>query len=387
VLQIHSGDQSEGGEAVGCPLQKTKYPLHSHAGALECGSASTVKTKFSLPLHEDPAATRTPNMVALTRALAERAISAGRPLPEFLRIAMFERGELPEFVRRWQALLGFPEDYPLGVTLCVEGQVFTTSPQVYGPDSRSAAQPNEQFITFPPGTVGSTLSELLAYARLIKNLEHLPFKSDCGKFADEQLSLTRHQSNAEMSYIYRRMVDSAQEMLEVIIESYAECLRVAMRQEIRERVNGIDFDHDYLKVVADQLRWDVRQRAKYLELNQGPKIDSFWIDFVGGKMLLTEERQAEFLSLEPRQYLRGFCLELIVNRQHLSRLQKVEALHLRNTLDRANFTDANCIELAISGSFPAQEYTALRSEYSQANSDRKWEIFGLFSARGWGKPF
>jgi hypothetical protein len=347
----------------------------------------TLKTKFSLPLHEDPAATRTPNMVVLTRAIAERAISARRPLPEFLGIAMFERGELPEFVRRWQALLGLPEDYPLGITLCLEGQDFTASPQVYGPDRRADVQPNDQSIAFPPGTVGSTLSELLAYARLIKNLERLPFESDCGKFADCQLSWTRHQSNREISFVYRKMGDWVQEMLEVVIESYAECLRVAMRREIRERVNGIDFDADYLKVVADQLRWDVRQRTKYLELNKGPKIDSFWMDFVGGKMLLTEEQQSEFLSLKPCQHLRGFCLELIVNHQHLSRLQKVEALDLRNTLDGTNFTDANCIELAITGGFPAQEYAALRTEYSKAKSDRKWEIFGLFSARRWGKPF
>jgi len=353
---------------------------------MECGQASTVKPNFSLPLHEDPAATRTPNMVALTRAFAEHAISADRPLPKFLGIAMIDRGQLPEFVRRWQALLGLPDDYPLGITLCVEGQVFTVSPQAYGPDRRSAAQPSDQLITFPPGTVGWTLSELLAYARLIKNLEHLPFENDCGK-SDEQLYLTRHQSNTEMSRIYRKIGDSAQEMLEVIIESYAECLRVAMRREVRERVNGIDFDADYLKVVADQLRWDVRQRTKYLELNKGPKIDSFWMDFVGGKMLLTEEQQFEFLSLKPCKYLRGFCLELIVNHQHLSRLQKVEALDLRNTLDGTNFTDANCIELAITGGFPAQEYAALRLEYSEANSDRKWEIFGLFSARRWGKPF
>ena len=351
-----------------------------------------MKPNFSLLLHEDPAATRTPNMVVLTRALAEHAISAGRPLPEFVQrwqtLLGFQEGyPLPEFVQRWQALLGFQEDYPLGVTLCLEGQNFTANPQVYGPDRRADVQPNDQSIAFPPGTVGSTLSELLAYARLIKNLEHLPFESDCRKFADGQLSWTRHESNREISFVYRKMGDSVQEMLEVVIESYAECLRVAMRREIRERVNGIDFDADYLKVVADQLRWDVRQRTKYLELNKGPKIDSFWMDFVGGKMLLTEEQQFEFLSLKPCKYLRGFCLELIVNHQHLSRLQKVEARDLRNTLDGTNFTDANCIELAITGGFPAQEYAALRLEYSEANSDRKWEIFGLFSARRWGKPF
>jgi hypothetical protein len=133
--------------------------------------------------------------------------------------------------------------------------------------------------------------------------------------------------------------------------------------------------------------WYLLQRAKYLELNKGPTIDSFWIDFVGGKIPLTEGQQAEFISKNPAKEFRSLCVGLIVNCQHLSRSQKIEVLHLRKTLDRTNFTDVNCIELAISGGFPAEEYSALKLEYKQAKSDRKLTIFRLFLDRHWGKPF
>jgi hypothetical protein len=326
-------------------------------------------------------------MVVLTRAIAQHAISAGGPFPEFLEIAMIDRGPLPEFVQRWKALLGFQEDYPLGITLCLEGQVLTASTQLFASNRPGAAQPNNQPVDFLTGTVGTTLSELLAYGRLVKDLEKVPFGSDCEKFGDGQLSLTRCESKTEIWRIYRKISDSVQQMLEVVIESYAECLRVAMRREVRERVNKIDFDPDYFKVVADQLGWNLLQRAKYLELNKGPTIDSFWIDFVGGKIPLTEGQQAEFISIKPAKEFRGLCIELVVNWQHLSRSQKIEVLHLRKTLDRTNFTDANCIELAISGGFPAEEYSALKLEYKQAKSDRKRTIFRLFLDRHWGKPF
>jgi hypothetical protein len=281
-----------------------------------------------MPYSRQSARNTTPQIESLTTAIARRAVF----------------GSVSDHLQQWSAVLGFGEDEPPGISLCVD----ESPPPRPGHVIPGGGQVNDGTLTFPAPTVRQTLMELYDYARAVRN--H-PI-SEAKGLGSGVLLETRYDIWGR-----RYFDDPVRDLLKVTCEVYATCLLAALREDIYARINATNLKAAYFDVVAARLGLSAAQKEEFLRL------------------------KPEYPAVSDQ-----FCFDVVINQRGIPDARKREALRLRASYPA--MSDDLCLDIAANKIlFSEEEYLRLSAEYRNASSERKWEIFGLFRAHGWGDPY
>ena len=133
-------------------------------------------------------------------------------------------------LRKWMEVLDFTLSEPPGANLCLAN----------APDRKP---------------VEATLSELIAYARAVRN--NYPFARDPGSSSAAEQEMSGHIKQG-----FGDLDGSLQEVTRVMREVYAKCLRVALRPDVRAKVNATDIDGVYFDLFTRKLGLSAAQQEQ-----------------------------------------------------------------------------------------------------------------------------
>jgi hypothetical protein len=141
-------------------------------------------------------------------------------------------------LHKWMVVLDFGEDKPPGISLCVDETPLFESDETVPQAGHVGKKPRTLFAA----SVSETLMELVTYAR---DVSQHPLVGK--QFSIDGLLLTNRL------LVQRRFGEPVSRLLLVTYDAYAECLRAALRPDVRTRIDATDLDRDYLEIVGRKL--------------------------------------------------------------------------------------------------------------------------------------